>query len=259
MRKTNKPLILISNDDGVHAKGIKQLTEAIRSLGDVIVVAPHQARSGMSSAITSEIPIRASLLRQEEGLAVWSCTGTPVDCIKLGINELVDRKPDLVLSGINHGSNAAVCVIYSGTMGAAMEGCIFGIPSLGVSLTDHSPDADFRNAAKYGKAVAKKILEEGLPKGTCLNLNIPDIPEVKGLKVCSQTEGYWTKEFMESKDAAGKKVYWLTGEFLNLDPDNSNSDEWALSQGYASLVPIKIDMTDYTFLEEIKHWETPGL
>jgi len=255
MEKKKKPLILITNDDGVQALGINQLIEGIRPLGEVIVVAPDGPRSGMSSAITSINPIRVSLVKKEEDLTIWSCTGTPVDCVKIGVNELTDRKPDLVVSGINHGSNSAVCVIYSGTVGAVLEGCIFGIPSLAVSLTNHAHDADFTQAVKYGKIVAEKVLQEGLPKGICLNLNVPDISDVKGLKVCSQTEGYWAEEFMESKDPAGKTVYWLTGEFRNADPDNSNNDEWALNQGYAALVPLRIDLTAYTALQKIKHWE----
>ena len=256
MVKKKKPLILISNDDGVNALGISQLIKSVRSLGEIIVIAPDGPRSGMSSAITSINPIRVHLIKREEGLTIWSCTGTPVDCIKIGINELTDRKPDLILSGINHGSNAAVCVIYSGTIGAALEGCIFGIPSLGISLTNHNHNADFSQATRYGKLIAERILKEGLPKGICLNLNIPDIQEVKGLRVCSQTEGCWVEEFMKSKDPSGKTVYWLTGRFENSEPNNAMSDEWVLGQGYASLVPIKIDMTDYTFLEKIKHWET---
>lgn len=255
MTQNKKPLILISNDDGVQALGINKLIEACRTLGELVVVAPDGPRSGMSSAITSITPIRANLIKKEEDLTIWSCTGTPVDCIKLGINELTDRKPDLVITGINHGSNAAICVVYSGTMGAAIEGCIFGIPSIGVSLTDHAENADFSEAAKYGRIIAEKVLKEGLPEGTCLNLNVPNVYPVKGLKVCTQAKGYWTKEFQVSKDPSGKTVYWLTGEFLNLDPENTDTDEWALSQGYAALVPQKINVTDYQTKKDLKHWE----
>lgn len=256
MDSKNKPLILITNDDGYQAKGINQLIEVLRDLGELVVVAPDGPRSGMSSAISSINPIRISKLREDNDLVVYSCTGTPVDCIKLGVNEICSRKPDMVVTGINHGSNSAVCVIYSGTIGAALEGCIFGIPSLGVSLTDHSPDADFTYAVKYGRIVAEKVLKEGLPKGICLNLNIPNVPEVKGLKVCTQTKGYWAKEFQTAKDPSGKTVYWLTGEFANEDIDNPDNDEWALSRDYASIVPLQIDMTAYSFLEQIKHWES---
>jgi len=255
MAKEKKPLLLLTNDDGVQASGLNNLIEAVRHLGEVVVVAPHIPRSGMSSAITPSVPIRANLIKKEEDLTVYSCTGTPVDCVKLALHNLLDRKPDILLSGINHGSNAAVCIFYSGTMGAAFEGCIVGIPSLGISLTDHSPRADFSQAVIYAKQVAEKILANGLPGGVCLNLNVPDIPEVKGLKVCSQTKGYWAKEFMEMKDPVGRSVYWLTGEFFNQEPDNTQTDEWALNQGYAALVPLRIDLTDYSFLEKIKNWE----
>lgn len=254
MIKKNKPLLLLTNDDGVQALGLNRLIEAVRSLGEVVVVAPDGPRSGMSSAITAINPIRVALLKKEEGLTVYSCTGTPVDCVKLGLNKLLDRKPDLLLSGINHGSNASVCVVYSGTVGAALEGCIAGIPSVAVSLTDLSFHADFSQAAKYGKRVAERVLESGLPKGICLNLNVPNISDVKGLKICSQTKGYWSKEFQETQDPSGRTVYWLTGEFSNEDPDNQWSDEWALAQGYAALVPLQIDMTAYAFLEKINDW-----
>ncbi|MDR0732966.1 MAG: 5'/3'-nucleotidase SurE [Dysgonamonadaceae bacterium] len=256
MTNSKKNLILITNDDGVYASGINKLIEAIAPLGEVVVVAPDKPRSGMSGAITCANPIRVSLLKDDEkDLKIYACTGTPVDCVKIGTDRLLPRKPDLLVSGINHGSNAAVSVIYSGTVGAAIEGCIIGIPSLAVSLTDNSPHADFGEAAKFGKSIAEKILKEGLPKGICLNLNVPNIPKVKGLKVGSQTAGRWTKEFEEMKDPSGKSVYWLTGDFLNDEPDNVNSDEWALANGYAALVPLYIDMTAYGFIEKIKNWE----
>jgi len=255
MTKENKPLLLLTNDDGIQALGLTSLIDAVRPLGEIVVVAPDNPRSGMSSAISAFNPIRATLLKKEEGLTIYSCTGTPVDCVKLGLNKLLDRKPDLLLSGINHGSNAAVCILYSGTIGAAFEGCIAGIPSLGISLTSHSLCADFSQAMKYGKRVAEKVLTTGLPEGICLNLNVPNVSDVKGLKICSQTKGYWTKEFLEMKDPSDRTVYWLTGEFLNQEPDNTRSDEWALDQGYAALVPLCIDMTDYSFLEKIKDWE----
>jgi 5'-nucleotidase len=255
MTDSKKPLILITNDDGVNALGISKLIEAIAPVGKVVVVAPDSPRSGMSSAISCMNPIRVSLLKNEGDLKIYSCTGTPVDCVKIGIDRLLDRKPDLLISGINHGSNAAIAVIYSGTVGAALEGCIIGIPSLAVSLTDHSPRADFSEAARIGKSVAEKVLQNGLPKGICLNLNVPNIPKVKGLKVSSQTPGCWTKEFEEMKDPSGRGVFWLTGEFYNQDPDNVNNDEWALANGYAALVPLQIDMTAYDFMGKMKDWE----
>ncbi|KAA6303465.1 MAG: 5'-nucleotidase SurE [Candidatus Ordinivivax streblomastigis] len=255
MSKNNKPLIFITNDDGIYAKGIHELIAGVRSLGDIVVIAPDGARSGMSSAISSQNPIRLNLLQQEEGLTVYSCTGTPVDCVKLGINEILDRKPDLIISGINHGSNAAICVIYSGTIGAALEGCILGIPALGVSLTNPDLDADFSQAVQYGTQIAEKILAEGLPKGVCLNLNIPNISKVKGLKICTQTPGYWTKEFQVGQDPFGRTVYWLTGEFLNEAPNDEHNDEWALNHGYAALVPLQLDMTAHSVVNILKKWE----
>jgi 5'-nucleotidase len=253
--KTNKPLLLITNDDGVQAAGIGELIDSVRSLGEVVVVAPDGPRSGMSSAVTSLNPIRIQLLKKEDDLTIYSCSGTPVDCVKLGLNKLLHRKPDLLLSGINHGSNSAICVIYSGTIGATLEGCINGIPSIGVSLADYSPSADFSQAGKYGRIVAERVLQSGLPRDICLNLNVPATPNVKGMKVCSQTKGSWIKEFMESKDQIGKPIYWLTGKFMNDDPDNQDNDEWALDHEYAALVPLNIDMTDYHFLKNIKDWE----
>lgn len=251
MTEKDKPLIMLTNDDGIQALGLNNLIETIRPLGEVVVVAPDSHRSGMSSAITAFNPIRATLVKKEEDLTIYSCTGTPVDCVKLGIDKLLDRKPDLLLSGINHGSNAAISVFYSGTMGAAFEGCINGISSVGISLSNYSRDADFSQAVKYAKRVAEAILATGLPEGICLNMNVPNIPDVKGLKVCSQTKGKWTKEYLKAQDAAGRTVYWLTGEFLNEEPDNLISDEWALEEGYAAVVPLHIDMTAYSFMEKL--------
>ena len=255
MQGNKKPLIFITNDDGVHAKGINDLIKSFRDLGEIFVIAPEGARSGMSSAITTSVPLQVKKLNEEDDLTIYSCTGTPVDCVKLGVDEILDRKPDLLVSGINHGSNAAVSVIYSGTIGAAIEGCIVGIPSIGISLTDHSTDADFSEAARLGKQVAKKVLQTGLPNGTCLNLNIPNIEKVAGIKICAQTKGRWVKEFLLEKDSNGELNYRLTGSFHNEEPENSSTDEWVLKEGYASLVPVKIDMTDYSFIEELKHWE----
>jgi 5'-nucleotidase len=250
--KNKKTLSFITNDDGIQAKGIKELVRGVQALGKVVVIAPEGPRSGMSSAISSVNPVRLSFLHTERNLKVYSCSGTPVDCVKLGMNEVLDRKPDLLLSGINHGSNAAVCVIYSGTMGAAIEGCILGVPSVGVSLTDRSSQADFSQAVAYARYVSEVVLEQGLPKGLCLNLNVPNVPQVKGLKIATQTMGYWTKEFKRAKDASGCPIYWLTGEFANEDPDNPDNDEWALAHGYAALVPIRIDMTAHRQMNRMK-------
>ncbi|MCC8095497.1 MAG: 5'/3'-nucleotidase SurE [Tannerellaceae bacterium] len=249
---TEKPLILITNDDGVWAKGINELTNSLKQLGEVVVFAPDGPRSGMSSAITSSVPIKYTLLKKENGLTIYSCTGTPVDCVKLAINEVLHRQPDLLVSGINHGTNVAICVNYSGTLGAAIEGCIFDVPSIGVSLTDHSAHADFSEACRLSNELAALVLKNGLPKGTYLNLNVPDIPQVKGIKVCHQADGRWVNEYMCSANASGEPVYWLTGSFKNTHPEDQGNDTLALKEGYASLVPCKIDVTNYDYIEQLK-------
>lgn len=250
----NKPLILITNDDGVDAKGIKELTECLREVGDLVVLAPDGPRSGMSSAITSSVPLTYTLVKEEKGLTVYKSNGTPVDCVKLALNEVLDRKPDLLVSGINHGGNYAICVNYSGTMGATAEGCIVGIPSIGVSLLNHRPDADFTECCRLGRMLARQVLKKGLPHGTYLNLNVPNIPNVKGTKVCRQADGRWVNEFFRSENATGQPVFWLTGTFENSKPIHPDNDTLALDSGYASLVPCKIDVTDYEFLTELNSW-----
>lgn len=253
--ENNKPLILITNDDGYRAKGIEALIDSVRGLGEIIVVAPDGPRSGMSSAITSLQPLRVNLIKNEPAFKLYISTGTPVDCVKLGVNELTDRKPDIVLSGVNHGSNAAVAVLYSGTMGAALEGAVFKIPSIGFSLLDHDHDADFSHTKKYIRAITQQVLQDSLPTGTCLNVNIPNGDAIKGVRVCRQTSGQWTNEFMQSKDGANKQIYWLTGNFENDEPHDNMTDEWALANGYVSVVPVKVDMTNHEHLSVIKAWE----
>lgn len=252
-----KPLILVTNDDGYQAKGIQALIESVTGLGEIVVLAPDGPRSGMSSAITSVQPLRYSLLSKDESkdLSVYTCTGTPVDCIKLGINELLERKPDLVVSGINHGSNSAIAVVYSGTMGAAIEGCIFGIPSIGFSVDNHSANANFDETVKIARIISEQVLKNGLPEGVCLNVNVPNTTSVKGIKICHQTKGKWIKEFVRSKDGAKREVFWLTGEFSNAEPENQHTDEWALTHEYAAVVPVKIDMTAYETISSLKEWE----
>lgn len=251
--KSTKPLILVTNDDGYQAKGIISLIEAMRELGDVIVFAPELHQSGMSSAISTSQPLRSRIYKQEEGFTAYMCTGTPVDCVKLALNEFLDRKPDLLVSGINHGSNAGISVIYSGTMGAAIEGCIFEVPSFGVSLCEYAYDADFTYACEVAKKVAATVLEKGLPKGICLNINVPE-GEIKGIKITSQTHGKWVNEYRRSADGNGRDVFWMTGNFENWEEDNVNTDEWALANGYAAVVPVKIDMTAHDFVPELKKW-----
>ncbi|MDR3268047.1 MAG: 5'/3'-nucleotidase SurE [Tannerella sp.] len=248
-------LILITNDDGVAAEGMIELSKSLKGLGDLVVFAPDGPRSGMSSAITSTMPVTYTLLRREEGLTVYSCTGTPVDCVKLAINEVLHRKPDLLVSGINHGGNQAICVHYSGTMGAVIEGCVFSVPSLGVSLADYTPGADFSEACRLGRRVAGQVLKHGLPQGTYLNLNVPNVSPVKGIAVCRQASGRWVNEFYRTQGPDGKPHYWLTGEFVNRGPVYPDSDTQRLSEGYASLVPGLIDVTDYAFMETLKTWD----
>lgn len=249
-----KPLILITNDDGYQAKGIKELTESMKGLGEIIVFAPDSHQSGMSSAITTSNPIRARIYHQEEDLTAYMCSGTPVDCVKLALNMFVDRKPSLVVSGVNHGSNAGISVLYSGTVGAAIEGCVFNIPSIAFSLCDFNPDADFTVPKEVARKLAKKVLEVGLPKGICLNVNIP-VGEIKGIKVTTQTQGKWVNEYHCSKDGINRDVFWMTGNFENWETENENNDEWALANGYAAAVPVKIDMTAYELIDEIREWK----
>ncbi len=253
--ENKKPLILITNDDGYQAKGIEALIDSVKDLGDIIVVAPDGPRSGMSSAITSLQPLRVYLISESQNVKVYATTGTPVDCVKLGISELAERRPDIILSGVNHGSNAAVAVLYSGTMGAAIEGAVFKIPSVGFSLLDHSYNADFTYSKKYIHTITKQVLEEGLPSGTCLNVNIPKGDDIKGIRVCRQTSGQWVNEFMQSKDGANKDIYWLTGNFENDEPSDEMTDEWALANRYVSVVPVKVDMTNHDLIASIKSWE----
>lgn len=252
---TKKPLIFITNDDGYLAKGIKSLIEAVKDLGEIVVVAPDGPRSGMSGAITSLLPLRYNLEEKKDNVTIYSCTGTPVDCVKLGLSQIVDRKPDLIVTGINHGSNASICVLYSGTMGAAIEGCLFKVPSIGFSLTDHSMDADFENTKLVAKKLSQEVLRIGLPVGVCLNVNVPNVDVLKGVKVCRQTAGQWVEEFVKSSDGVGRDIFWMTGRFDNDEPNDEATDEWALANGYVSVVPTKIDMTDHNLLSDIKEWE----
>jgi len=249
----NKPLILVTNDDGIDAKGINVLAELMTELGEVIVFAPAFPQSGQSNALTVTAPIRFQKVEKKENIARYSCTGTPTDCVKLALNEILQgRKPDLLVSGINHGSNGAINVIYSGTMGAAFEGCASGIPSVGFSIDDHSLSADFENFKPFVLKIAKMVLENGLPERVCLNVNAP-VGEIKGMKVARQCRGFWTKEFEKRQDPRGIGDYfWLTGYFHNQEPEATDTDEWAVKNGYISIVPTRVDMTDYESLQNFK-------
>lgn len=246
-----RPLILVCNDDGVFAPGIRALTEVMLQLGDVIVVAPDSPQSGMGHAVTINDTIKIGNMSNEVGYLKYSCSGTPVDCVKIGVNRLAPRRPDLVVSGINHGSNSSINVIYSGTMSAAVEGCVMGIPSIGFSLCNHSYEADFGPAMPFIKQIAENVLLNGLPKGTCLNVNIPKTDDIKGIKVARQARAYWDEELDERRDPRGGTYFWLTGVFKVPD-DGTDTDEYALANGYISVVPTQYDLTAYGQLDNLK-------
>jgi len=251
---TQKPLILIANDDGVDSRGIKALVSSLRAEGEIYVVAPDGPRSAQSSAITVNNPIRARKIMEEDGLTVFKCSGTPADCVKLALDQLLPRKPDLLVSGINHGTNSSISVLYSGTMGAAFEGCINNVPSVGFSLCSLDPRADMTEAMNYATIISRQVLKNGLPEGICLNVNIPYEKNIKGVKICKQAKGLWTEEFMKREDPAGRDYYWLTGNFSSCESDDESTDECSLSNGYVSIVPCVIDLTAYHFMDTLKTW-----
>ncbi len=240
--ESKKPLILVSNDDGVMAKGISELVKFLRPLGEIVVMAPDSPRSGSGSALTVTHPVHYQLVKREVGLTVYKCTGTPTDCIKLALGSVLDRKPDLIVGGINHGDNSAINVHYSGTMGVVIEGCLKGIPSIGFSLCNHQPDADFEPSGPYIRKIAAMILEKGLPPLTCLNVNFPNVQELKGVKVCEQSKGQWTNEWENFAHRGDTHYYWLTGEFQNTDSDNEKNDHWALDNGYVAVRRMSRDV-----------------
>jgi len=252
---SNRPLILISNDDGFQAKGISALIRFLRPIGDIVVVAPDVARSGYATALTIKSPLHFSKVRQEVGLTVYKCTGTPTDCVKLAVSTILSRTPDLVIGGINHGDNSGVNIHYSGTMGIALEGAINNIPSIGFSLCNYSQDADFTPCGPYVKKIVNQVLQNGLPKMTCLNVNFPDTPEYKGIKICSQSKTQWVKEYEPFTHPFGETFYWMAGYMENLDPKNTENDAWALANGYVALVTAKVDLTDYALNEKMEQWD----
>lgn len=248
-----RPLILVSNDDGISAPGIRYLIRLMKKLGDVFVVAPNSPQSGMSHAITLESMLFSERVHIEGSeLTEYACSGTPVDCVKLAMNKLLDRKPDLCVSGINHGANSSVNVLYSGTMAAATEGAIAGVPSIGFSLLDYAQDADFSQSEDHVLRIARHALENGLPSGVCLNVNIPKLSreQIKGVKVCRQSDGYWEEDFDERMNPMGKTYYWLTGKFYNHD-ERKDTDIWALENGYISVVPVKFDVTAHDHIQQL--------
>lgn len=249
-----RPLIFITNDDGIHAKGLKELSEVMRLFGDVVVVAPEMAMSGMSNAISVDKPLRATKVHEEDGFIEFKCSGTPVDCVKLGFNHLVDRQPDFVISGINHGSNSSISVVYSGTMGATIEGCLHGVPSIGFSLCDYEADADFSKAKMWVARIFQSVFEQGLPPFVCLNVNIPK-GQVEGIRVCRQTSGKWVEELEKRTDLHQRDYYWLGGYFKNFEPDMEGTDMHALDNHFVSIVPVNVDMTCRETFELMKTWK----
>jgi 5'-nucleotidase len=252
---SSRPLILVSNDDGYHAKGINCLIEWVRELGDIIVCAPERARSGFACAFSATTPLTMKLRRKSEGVEVWSCNGTPVDCVKMALAELCPRKPDLVIGGINHGDNASVNTHYSGTMGVTMEGCMKYIPSIAFSLCDHRDDADFEPMRPYVRQMVQRVLNEGLPLGVCLNINFPLASEFKGVKVCRMAKGTWGNEVTKCRHPRGYDYWWMVGTYHNDEPDAEDTDNWALNHGYIAITPTQIDVTAYEMLAKMKDWE----
>jgi 5'-nucleotidase len=250
-----KPLILVTNDDGITSPGITVLVETMKELGEVVVIAPDKPQSGVGHAISINSTIRINRTKYHGVDQEYSLSGTPVDCVKMAFSKLMKkRKPDLCVSGINHGSNISINVIYSGTMSAAVEAAVEGIPSIGFSLLDLSIDADFTASKYFAKEISKQVLKHGMPKDTCLNVNIPKLhfSEIKGIKVCRQARANWVEEFDERKDPAGRPYFWLTGKFIDYDKGKSDTDVWAVKNNYVSVVPVLFDLTAYTALSQVE-------
>ena len=252
-----RPLILVTNDDGINAPGIRTLISVVKNIGDVIVVAPDSPQSGMGHAITINSTLHSSRITPKNSEIIeYSCSGTPADCVKLAINELMPRKPDLCVSGINHGSNSSINVIYSGTMSAAIEAGIEGVPAVGFSLLDYSWNADFSQSKDFIKKITLNALNNGIPKGVVLNANIPAVKksDIKGVKICRQAKAYWVEEFDKRKNPLGQEYYWLTGKFVNKD-QGEDTDEWALKNNYISIVPVEFDLTAHHAIQGLNEWD----
>ena len=253
--------ILVTNDDGLDAKGVKEVAALMRTYGNVTVVAPSEPQSGKSAAISLENTLRLNLVESvsaSEGrgsLRIYSFTGTPVDCVKMGVNLFINegRMPDLLVSGINHGSNASVASVYSGTLGAAAEGAIYDIPSIGLSLCSHNPAPDFTGVIHYSRIIMDNLLKTGISRGIYLNVNFPNLPleEIKGIKIAHQGHGRWIREFDKRTDPRGREYYWIIGRFLNLD-DAQDADHNLIDDGYVSIVPHRVDNTDYQEIERLR-------
>lgn len=257
-----KPLILVSNDDGITSRGIRTLVDIMKELGDVLVVAPDGPQSGMGHAITVGDTLRLEQSRIFDGVDAYECSGTPADCVKMARHFVLkdQRQPDIVVSGINHGSNTSISVLYSGTMSAAIEGAIEGTPAIGFSLCDYSHGADFSHAAPYVKKIAEQVLRKGLPKGVALNVNIPPKrhESIRGIRVCRQANAKWVEEFVKRYDPNGRQYFWMTGNFVNFDKGEDN-DEWAIANNFVSVVPCQFDLTAHMAIPVLnEEWEILG-
>ncbi|MBJ7880773.1 5'/3'-nucleotidase SurE [Gelidibacter salicanalis] len=251
-----KPLILVTNDDGITAPGLRTLIEVMKTIGEVVVVAPDSPQSAMGHAITINSTLYVEQVQiGTDDLKEYSCSGTPADCVKLAVKQILGRRPDICVSGINHGSNSSINVIYSGTMSAALEAGIEGIPAVGFSLCDYNWNADFEACKTYVKTIVENVLEHSLPNGVVLNVNIPNLPkeDIKGMRVSRQAKANWEEEFDKRKNPQGRDYYWLTGKFVNLD-QGEDTDEWALDNGYVSVVPVQFDLTAHHCIQNLNSW-----
>lgn len=247
-----RPYLLLSNDDGIQAPGLRFLIETLRPYADLLVMAPDSPRSGFSCSITSAHPIHFNKLREEEGLTLCSCSGTPADCVKMALNLFPDRRPDLIIGGINHGDNSSVNAHYSGTMGVAIEGALQGYPSVAFSLCDHREEADFSPLRPYLVDFMFKAIAMGLPAFTCLNINFPKLDKFKGVKVCRMARSRWQKEVAQREHPYGGQYFWLVGECKELEPEATDTDRWALANGYVAVTPTQLDVTAYGLIDVLK-------
>lgn len=256
MKKT-RPLILITNDDGITAPGIRALISVMAELGEIVVVAPDTPQSATGHAITINSTLYLNKISKEaDPFLEYSCSGTPVDCVKLAVNEILKRKPDLCVSGVNHGSNSSINVIYSGTMSAAVEAGIEGIPAIGFSLLDYDWNANFENIKSFIRKISVEVLENGLPEGVVLNVNFPKLEqkEINGIRICRQAKAIWLEKFDKRKTPQGRDYYWLAGEFVNQDK-GEDTDEWALENGFVSVVPVQFDLTAHHAIQQLNTWK----
>lgn len=253
MSEDKRPLILISNDDGITAPGLRVLVEEMSHLGEVVVVAPDKPQSAMGHAITVTVPLRLTPNKIFGDIQAYECSGTPADCVKLALDKVCTRRPDIMVSGINHGPNYSINVIYSGTMSAAVEAAVDGVQAIGFSLCDYSIEADFSACREYVRKIAATILEHPLPYGTLLNVNIPKSSEIKGVRVCRQASAKYAENFDERKDPGGKTYYWMTGKFINLEAEDNDTDLWAIENAYVSVVPTKFDLTSNGVIQHLKN------